>query len=190
MALSTYGQVLTLQLAARDYAVAAHFGQKRKYAQPGQEPEPYVEHPKRVAKTVGLHTSDPEVIAAAFLHDVIEDCGVSKEALADRFNPTVASYVWLLTNDKDKMLKRATRKAMERIRLGGSPEQVQLIKFADIKDNALSIYEHDKELCKVWFPEALHLCTSMVAYRGPLSWETYQLVMELSDRLHVEGVLK
>src|ERR1700733_11171850 len=55
---------------AEEFAIQAHgsIAHKRKYTD-----EPYYVHPERVAKLVATVTSDIEVVAAAWLHDVLED---------------------------------------------------------------------------------------------------------------------
>ncbi|BFM50199.1 bifunctional (p)ppGpp synthetase/guanosine-3',5'-bis(diphosphate) 3'-pyrophosphohydrolase [Marinomonas sp. THO17] len=69
------------------YAEQAHDGQKRKSG------EPYVTHPLAVAKILSELRMDSDGLAAALLHDVIEDTGISREALAEQFGEEVASLV-------------------------------------------------------------------------------------------------
>jgi len=76
---------------AAEYAVARHQGQFRKSG------EPYSVHLINVAYILAsLHTG-PSTIAAGFLHDTIEDTGISKEDLAKEFNPEVAELVEAVT---------------------------------------------------------------------------------------------
>jgi len=69
------------------YAEQAHDGQKRKSG------EPYVTHPLAVAKILSELRMDCDGLSAALLHDVIEDTGISREALAAQFGEEVASLV-------------------------------------------------------------------------------------------------
>lgn len=55
--------------------------------------EPYICHPARVAHILAEEKMESEIIAAAFLHDVIEDCSVTKEMLIENFGGTVAKIV-------------------------------------------------------------------------------------------------
>jgi (p)ppGpp synthase/HD superfamily hydrolase len=65
------------------FANNAHKGQKRKY-----NGRPYIEHPMRVAFAVSLiPEAEPEVIAAAWLHDVVEDCGILHGEIGGSFGP-------------------------------------------------------------------------------------------------------
>ena len=60
---------------AAEFAAHVHAGALRKGSK-----LPYIVHPREVAMIVAMMTEDPEVIAAAYLHDVIEDAGVRYEA--------------------------------------------------------------------------------------------------------------
>ncbi len=69
------------------YAEQAHDGQKRRSG------EAYITHPLAVADILaGMHM-DHQSLMAAMLHDVIEDTGISKKALASQFGDTVADLV-------------------------------------------------------------------------------------------------
>ncbi|MFC2010605.1 RelA/SpoT family protein [Chloroflexota bacterium] len=72
---------------AYDYAVKAHGGQMRKSG------EPYIEHPLQVALTLAELQLDTSSLAAALLHDVLENCGVSVSEIKGRFGEEVAKLV-------------------------------------------------------------------------------------------------
>ena len=75
-----------------------HRGQKRKSG------EDYIVHPLRVASSLlALKITDEEVISTAILHDVIEDCNITKEELVYKYGikKEVAEYVSILTKTKD-----------------------------------------------------------------------------------------
>lgn len=116
--------------------------------------EPYIVHPRRVAAMVQVVTDDEEVIAAALLHDVVEDTPVSLEQVEQEFGKRVASFVDDLTdistpNDGN----RATRKAIDREHTRRSQPESKTIKLADLIDNARSITEHDPEFALVYLRE-------------------------------------
>lgn len=69
------------------YAEQAHDGQRRRSG------EPYVTHPLAVANILANMHMDHQSLMSAMLHDVIEDTGVSKEALAEQFGKPVAELV-------------------------------------------------------------------------------------------------
>lgn len=83
---------LELVLRAAAFAAEAHVEQTRK-----QSTEPYINHPLRVAQAASEAALSPEAIAAALLHDVVEDTGVTLEDLRGRFPERVVHLVDLLT---------------------------------------------------------------------------------------------
>lgn len=79
------------------FAEQAHSGMVRKGT-----PIPYITHPLEAAMIMMTMTEDEELTAAALLHDVIEDAGVSYETLRERFGCRVADLVWEESEDKSK----------------------------------------------------------------------------------------
>ncbi len=77
------------------YAVQAHMGQKRK----GKD-KPYILHPMEVAAIAGSMTLDEAVLAAAVLHDTVEDTETTKEDLQRLFGQRVADLVADESEDK------------------------------------------------------------------------------------------
>jgi len=129
------------------FATVAHEGQVRKYTG-----EPYVTHPIAVAKivaTVEGHT--PEMLAAAVLHDTVEDTPVTIEQVEAEFGPVVAELVdWLTDVSKPEDGNRETRKAIDREHSAAAPAQAQTIKVADLIHNTASISRHDPNFWKVY----------------------------------------
>lgn len=98
------------------FAVAAHraIGHRRKYTG-----ECYTVHLREVAELVTLHGGTPSMTAAAWLHDVVEDTQVTREDVAEWFDPEVSDLVnWLTDVSKPEDGNRALRKAMNRDHLG------------------------------------------------------------------------
>jgi guanosine-3',5'-bis(diphosphate) 3'-pyrophosphohydrolase len=108
---------------------AAHLGQFRKSG------EPYVSHPIAVAETCAHWKLDTESLMAALLHDVMEDSGVSKQELAERFGPQVADLVDGLSKlDKIEFATRehAQAESFRKMLLAMARDvRVILIKLAD-----------------------------------------------------------
>ncbi|HWC00034.1 MAG TPA: HD domain-containing protein [Bryobacteraceae bacterium] len=128
-------QALRDILAAARFAAEKHAGQKRK----GAAQEPYINHLIEVAELVayGCEQSDPNLVMAAFLHDTIEDTGVSRQDLSERFGEDVASLVAEVTDDKS--LPSDVRKARQ---VDHAPElsaRAQTLKLADKISNLRSI---------------------------------------------------
>ena len=80
---------------AISFAVKAHDGMRRKKSE-----APYILHPMEAAVIVGTMSSDQNLIAAAALHDVVEDAGVTIEEVEERFGRRVRELVESETEDK------------------------------------------------------------------------------------------
>jgi guanosine-3',5'-bis(diphosphate) 3'-pyrophosphohydrolase len=85
-------------LRAGDVAARWHVHQRRK----GAAQEPYINHLLEVAMLVTEATNgeDPELVAAALLHDAIEDQEVPRSVIAEAFGESVAGLVEEVTDDK------------------------------------------------------------------------------------------
>ena len=137
--------------SARNYAIAAHrrIGHLRKYNQ-----QPYEVHLKAVADLVATVTDEPETIAAAWLHDIVEDTEVTFEDLEKAFGPRVARLVHELTDiSRPGDGNRARRKAIDRDHLAGASASAQTVKLADLCDNASDICRADPKFGRVFLDE-------------------------------------
>ena len=76
------------------FALKAHEGQKR------TDGGVYILHPLEVVTVVATMTDDPEVLAAAVLHDTVEDTPVTAQEILDNFGERVAALVAHETEDK------------------------------------------------------------------------------------------
>ena len=77
------------------FAVKAHDGMRRK-----KSDAPYILHPMEAAVIVGTMTDDQNLIAAAALHDVVEDAGITLEEIEAKFGTRVRELVGSETEDK------------------------------------------------------------------------------------------
>ena len=77
------------------FAVKAHDGMRRKKSE-----APYILHPMEAAVIVGTMTNDQNLIAAAALHDVVEDADISIEEVEEKFGKRVRELVESETEDK------------------------------------------------------------------------------------------
>lgn len=134
------------------FATEAHGDQQRKYTK-----EPYIEHPLRVAATVKSVPHTPEMIYAAYLHDVVEDTHVPLEEIKKRFGKVVALLVWELTDEFTKEnyrhLNRRQRKKKEVARQATISNPAKTIKLADVIDNTRDIVKNDRNFAKKYIPE-------------------------------------
>lgn len=145
--MSNYSNLVERALA---FATEAHgsIGHVRKYTG-----EPYINHPIEVmgiVKTASHHTD--VMLAAALLHDTIEDTGVTRKDIEREFGPDVADMVMELT-DQCTEGNRAKRKAGEAARLSTISAEAQTVKLADLISNSISIVEHDPAFAKVYLRE-------------------------------------
>ena len=96
---------------AADFAARRHAGQQRK----GARGEPYVNHLAEVASLVADSGGDGDVVAAAYLHDVVEDGHARPAEIVEAFGSRVAGLVEELTDDmtlaKDERRRRQVEHA-------------------------------------------------------------------------------
>jgi len=119
-----------LVLRAISFAARSHLGQVRK-----DRTTPYIAHPCRVMAVMSniFGVSEPEALATAVLHDVIEDADVDRDDLAREFGERVARDVALLS--KDKRLPEAERERLYLEQLAKASVEAKLCKLADVYDN-------------------------------------------------------
>ena len=122
-------------LAAARFAAEKHAYQKRK----GQNQEPYVNHLIEVAELIANASGvlDTELVMAGFLHDTVEDTGVTLSELEQRFGGDVASLVAEVTDDKS--LPKETRKQLQVENAHKKSGRAQTLKLADKISNLRSI---------------------------------------------------
>lgn len=139
---------------AFEFAAYKHNGQKRKWTK-----EPYINHPLHVKELLQkiAKIDDEIVLAAALLHDVIEDTDATYYDLL-QFDEQVAELVYFLTDPPSKGRdNRAIRKMLTRFRLGAAPVEAQLIKCADILSNAPGIRDNDPKFWEKYREECIML---------------------------------
>jgi len=125
----------SLIMQAADFAARRHAGQRRK----GVTAEPYVNHLIEVASLLAEATggSDPALIAAALLHDTLEDTATEYEELDARFGSDVASLVAAVTDDKS--LPKTERKRRQIESAPGATPRTKLLKIADKTSNVRAL---------------------------------------------------
>lgn len=121
------------------FATEAHKGQLRK----GSD-MPYILHPLEAAAIVGTMTSDDEIIAAAVLHDVVEDTNTTIEQIEALFGRRVAGFVAAESeNKRDELPAEVSwkiRKQETLDRLESAPKEVKMLTLGDKLSNIRSIY--------------------------------------------------
>lgn len=161
---------------AQFYAKAAHMaiGQVRKYTG-----EPYHTHPDAVAEFVRYIGGSLNMIAAAHLHDVIEDTEITEEDLLQDFSKEVVDLVvWLSDLQTLDVGNRKIRKYNERCKLAKAPAEAQTIKLADLIHNSYSITAHDPEFSIIYLKEMRATLSVMAKGDSRL----HDLAMEIVNR--------
>ena len=131
----------------------AHGDQKRKYTG-----EPYIVHPIAVSEIVKTVPHTDEMVAAALLHDVVEDTPVTIQEIETKFGSKVAELVgWLTDTSRPENGNRKTRKSIDRLHSADAPAEAQTIKLADLIHNTKSIEQHDPGFWKVYKQEKIAL---------------------------------
>lgn len=113
---------MNIRQKAKEFAIKAHNGQRRK----SDKEKPMIIHSIDVANILSEYGYDDNVIAAGYLHDVLEDTKYTKEDLLTEFNEDVVSLV-LGASEKDKGLSWEERKT----------ETINTIKDFDLRHKAV-----------------------------------------------------
>jgi (p)ppGpp synthase/HD superfamily hydrolase len=187
-------EALLKKIAA--FADRAHGEQRRKYAD-----ERYIEHPLRVMKMCKDYGYSLPVLAAAILHDVLEDTqttpGEIKEFLStlmnekntDRTMSLVIELTDVFTKEHYPRLNRRRRKAKEIIRLEKISAEAQTIKYADIIDNAIGIAQHDADFAPVYLNECSALLDKMKKGNKELREKAIEILVKEIEQLNTGIVL-
>jgi len=137
---------------ARIYATQAHqrIDQRRKYSK-----QPYHVHLDAVSKLIATVSDDAEMIAAAWLHDTVEDTPATLGDIELLFGLSVANLVEELTDiSKPGDGNRAKRKAIDLAHSEQASARAKTVKLADLIDNCSDITEHDQKFARVFLREA------------------------------------
>jgi len=118
---------LDVVLKAVEFAAHKHRNQRRKDA----GCSPYINHPIALAQILRVEggVDDPTVIAAALLHDTVEDTDTSYQELCGQFGPKVADIVAEVTDTK--WLQKGSRKRLQISKASKSTAGARLVKLAD-----------------------------------------------------------
>lgn len=166
-----------IRLAYR-FADEAHLGQMRNSG------EPYITHPIAVAAQCATWKLDAQALMAALLHDAMEDCGVTKADLIERFGTQVAELVDGLTKlDKLQFDTREESQAesFRKMLLAMARDvRVILVKLADRTHNMRTLDDMPRSKWKRISVETLEIYAP-IAHRLGLN-QTYRELQELAFR--------
>lgn len=136
---------------ARAYATQAHqrIHHQRKYSK-----QPYQVHLDAVATLVASVTDDPELLAAAWLHDTVEDTPATLDDIEAQFGTQVAELVEELTDvSRPGDGNRVVRKQIDRRHTAQASARAKTVKLADLIDNCKDIVRHDPRFARVYLVE-------------------------------------
>jgi len=153
-------------IAAAEFARENHrkLNHRRKYTN-----EPYESHLEAVAKMVAEVGGSSEMIAAAWLHDIVEDTKVTVADIERIFGLSVATLVSELTDISSLGDgNRKTRKKIDLAHIADASPQAKTIKLADLIHNADSIIKHDTKFAKTFINEMEQLLDVLLDGDGGL----------------------
>jgi (p)ppGpp synthase/HD superfamily hydrolase len=149
--------------AKRAHAAIDH---RRKYTN-----EPYFVHPAEVAALVRSVPHTDEMLAAAYLHDTVEDTKVTLEDIRAEFGDEVASLVEMLTDvSKPEDGNREVRKAIDREHTAKASPAAKTVKLADLINNTIDIVEHDIDFAVTYLKEK-QLLLEVLKEGDPTLWK-------------------
>jgi (p)ppGpp synthase/HD superfamily hydrolase len=149
---------------ALEMAERAHAGQTRS----GSGGMAYIHHPVAVAELLAAHGFDESTVAAALLHDVVEDSEVGIDEIAADFGPRVAELVAALTEDESiepfERRKDAHRRHVE-----------------EVDGDALAIYAADKL-------SNIRVLRRTLASEGESAGEEFEAPLDVKERVWREDL--
>lgn len=141
-----------------------HQDQVRKYTN-----EKYIIHPLEVMKFLELFTQDEAVLAAALLHDVVEDTDATIEEVRTIFGDDVAALVFGMSEPEVPAgTNREQRKETYRLHLEKQCWRTKMIKYGDIYSNTKDIAMHDPDFAVVYLAEIQRTLGTIEDPRIPL----------------------
>lgn len=166
---------------AAEFAKRAHDGVYRK----GTE-IPYITHPMETAAIVTAFTNEPEMIAAALLHDVIEDAGVTKEELEEKFGSRVAFLVESESEDKSRSWMERKGTTVEHLKSATRDEKILALadKLSNIRSTVRDYLvlgdevwqrfnQKDKEM-QGWYYKGV--AEALKEFKGHIYYEEYLML--------------
>ena len=173
------------------FAVKAHDGMRRKKSE-----APYILHPMEAAVIVGTMTDDQNLIAAAALHDVVEDAGITIEEVEEKFGKRVRDLVASETEDKRadlpptatwrvrkeeslEVLKNATDEAVLMVWLGDKLANMRAL-YRDFKVEGVAMWQRFNQQDpaeQAWYYRSIVRLTKALSHTS--AWIEYKALTEL-----------
>ena len=164
---------------ALDVAITAHSGQKRKSG------EDYVTHPIAVAGILKKYKKSKkldELLAAAYLHDTLEDTHLSPKVLRDAFGELVFDLVKELTSDKKRIrLKGKTQYLIDK--MTRMSNWALVIKLADRLHNTSDLKTADRKFRRKYIKETNNILNALKERRN-LSQTQFKIIKAIENNLN------
>lgn len=165
---------------AIEFATEKHKGQMRKF-----EKKEYIEHPKKVAQIIKENKESKklnELIAAAILHDTLEDTKTTESELKKYFGKLIASLVKeLTTNEEEK--KEMGKKEYLLEKMANMSSWGLVIKLADRLDNVSDLSSSPKEFQKKYIEETKFILKQLEEKRK-LSETHKKIIEKIKEKLN------
>lgn len=176
--------------AIEDFAARCHGDQQRKY-----EKGPYIIHLVRVKDICKEYNAEVPVLAAALLHDTLEDTPVTTEQINEFLLPLIGvshteETISLVIELTDVFIKkdypqwnRRKRKEKEADRLANVSANAQTIKYADIIDNGLTIIDANDDFKFTFLKE----CKALLRLMTKGNHELHRRAIETIDQMIIKS---
>lgn len=171
---------LESKIIERAEAVAKHKheGQYRK----GPNKEPYFVHPKRVAEIIKKYQpKNKHLIAAALLHDTVEDTDLTLKEIKAMFGVLIADLVEELTSDEEKIKTQGKANYLKE-KMSNMTKEALLIKLADRLDNVSDLTEMPKDFQIKYTKETKEILNELEKF-GLLSGVHGQIIRAIKRKL-------
>jgi len=154
----------------------------RKYSK-----KPYQTHLDAVAKLVATVSDDEEMVAAAWLHDTVEDTPATLDDIEKAFDISIAELVEELTDvSKPSDGNRAARKEIDRQHLAQASKRAKTIKLADLIHNCADIVHHDPKFARTFVVEMQALLEVLKEGDAVLLKRATKLLAKSEDKLGID----
>lgn len=174
----------------RDFANTAHGTQTRKYS-----PDPYIVHPVRVMESLKAYGATRPMLAAALLHDVLEDTPVSPVEMytflktllpvheAEHVLKMVTELTDVFIHASYPQWNRRVRKEKELERVIQISPDAQTVKYADILDNSTEIVAHDPDFATRYLLESRAILQNATKGHPELQQRALEVVAQGLERM-------
>jgi len=170
---------------AAAFATQAHkrIDHRRKYSS-----QPYDVHLRAVAELVASVTDDAEMVAAAWLHDTVEDTPATFHDIERAFGLRVTQLVTDLTDvSKPSDGNRSVRKAIDCDHIAQACPEAKTVKLADLIDNCHDICRNDPRFSRVFIVEAAALLQVLTEGDQTLYQKATRTVRDCAEHLGIKG---